>query len=336
MSNKSGQFTPTERAIKHEYDIRTERWSRREIQVVLAMAPFQEGTNRTAFYMKDLSFPLNQQDFVAKLAKNPMEERQTYFSEVEMQCKCKALAEEYNHLNPPKRIDFVQPCVLELLQRVGPNGKSVLMGVEPYLKGVYRKYSNNYGFVSEDDRNTPHAFSHFTYQQSGGNILVCDIQGVEGENTAALDIYTDPQIHSNLGANVYKYGNGDMGIDGIRHFFATHRCNHICRMMGLTPNPVISAPLCSRPDFNLKIGLGRGTSECSRASSIGGLSGCSSACSEFMPIRPAVYPRSVGFQPAPYPQLNLQPLPAFPSTPMGISFPGFLGQMNYPSLLIHV
>jgi len=65
-----------------------------------------------------------------------MEERQTYFSEVEMQCKCKFLAAGFNRLNPPKKIDFVQPCVLELLLMMGPNGKPVLMGVAPFLRGV--------------------------------------------------------------------------------------------------------------------------------------------------------------------------------------------------------
>ena len=38
------------------------------------------------------------------------------------------------------------------------------------------KYSNNWGFVSSDDRNTPHAFSHFTHYVSGGKYIVVDVQ----------------------------------------------------------------------------------------------------------------------------------------------------------------
>jgi elongation factor 2 kinase len=41
----------------------------------------------------------------------------------------------------------------------------------------------------QDDRNTPQAFSHFTYESSDHMVLVCDIQGVG-------DVYTDPQMHT--------------------------------------------------------------------------------------------------------------------------------------------
>ena len=47
---------------------------------------------------------------------------------------------------------------------------------EPYVDGKYVKYSNNFGYVSPDDRNTPHSFSHFTHYISGGRYLVVDVQ----------------------------------------------------------------------------------------------------------------------------------------------------------------
>jgi hypothetical protein len=50
--------------------------------------------------------------------------------------------------------------------------------VERFISGAYRKHNNNFGFVSEDERNTPQAFSHFTYEASNRKLLVCDIQGV--------------------------------------------------------------------------------------------------------------------------------------------------------------
>ena len=55
--------------------------------------------------------------------------------------------------------------------------------VERYIEGKYIKYNNNKGWVSQDERNTPHAFAHYTFQASRGKLLVCDIQGVN-------DIYT--------------------------------------------------------------------------------------------------------------------------------------------------
>ena len=57
------------------------------------------------------------------------------------------------------------------------------VGVERYIPGEYRKHNNNYGFVSDEERNTPQAFSHFTYEASNHSLIVCDIQGVS-------DLYT--------------------------------------------------------------------------------------------------------------------------------------------------
>lgn len=79
--------------------------------------------------------------------------------------------------------------------------------------------------MSEEERNTPQAFSHYTYEASGRQILICDIQGVG-------DRYTDPQIHSHDGVG---FGKGNMGERGVDRFLASHRCNAICRYLKL-PN----------------------------------------------------------------------------------------------------
>lgn len=184
---------------------------------------------RYVYHLTDYSLPHGHQQCVAKLSKDPSEQKKTYFSEVEMQYKCKELAHKFNTFNLPKRIDFVDSWVVEFPHRPAPHGAGPLtVLVEPVLRGPYIKYSNNYGFVSPENRDTPQAFSHWTWAHSGGKILVCDIQGVG-------DLYTDPQIHSNAGPQNYLYGRGDMGIDGINQFFSTHRCNGLCRSLGLPP-----------------------------------------------------------------------------------------------------
>jgi len=81
--------------------------------------------------------------------------------------------------NPPKTIEFVHVYIVELVDRP----QKPLCAVEPYISGSYRKHNNNFGFVNEDERNTPQAFSHFTYEASNHTVLICDIQGVE-------DMYT--------------------------------------------------------------------------------------------------------------------------------------------------
>ena len=90
------------------------------------------------------------------------------------------------------------------------------------IDGEYKKFNNNWSWT-DDERNTPQAFSHFTYERSNYKILVCDIQGVG-------DTWTDPQIHSSNGEG---YGKGNMGQAGIDKFFGSHRCNGICAYLKL-------------------------------------------------------------------------------------------------------
>jgi hypothetical protein len=84
--------------------------------------------------------------------------------------------------------------------------------------------------VSEDERNTPQALSHFTYHGSNHTVLVCDIQGVG-------DMYTDPQMHTVINEG---FGKGNLGERGFEKFLQTHRCNAICRYLRL---PAINAKL---------------------------------------------------------------------------------------------
>jgi len=215
-----------EPAVKHIYDWRTGTWQKQNITVAIDMKPFQAGTLRVIFHMMDYSLPEGQQEVVAKLSKDPNENPRSYFQDVEMQGKAKYFAEKFNARRPPKKIDFVVPYIVEFKKRPSRNGMGKLvMGVEPYISGHYKKHSNNFGFVDSEDRNTPAAFSHFTYQESGGKLMVVDIQGV-------ADIYTDPQIHTASGP--HKYGKADMGPQGIQKFFSTHLCNAICQYLKLS------------------------------------------------------------------------------------------------------
>jgi elongation factor 2 kinase len=85
--------------------------------------------------------------------------------------------------------------------------------LEHLLEGEYIKYNSNSGFVVAGEecpiRNTPQAFSHFTFAHTGGEALVVDIQGVG-------DLYTDTQIHTHDGAG---YGEGNLGVRGMALFF---------------------------------------------------------------------------------------------------------------------
>ena len=56
-----------------------------------------------------------------------------------------------------------------------------MMALEPHLPGEHVKHNDNTGRV-ETTQELPQAFSHFTLEASGGQLCVCDVQGVAGSS----------------------------------------------------------------------------------------------------------------------------------------------------------
>ena len=52
--------------------------------------------------------------------------------------------------------------------------------MEHFIDGGYVKYNSNSGFVSDVNRLTPQAFSHYTFEKSDHQLIVVDIQGRRG------------------------------------------------------------------------------------------------------------------------------------------------------------
>eukprot|EP01116_Phalansterium_solitarium_P025704 TRINITY_DN9962_c0_g1_i1.p1 TRINITY_DN9962_c0_g1~~TRINITY_DN9962_c0_g1_i1.p1 ORF type:complete len:520 (+),score=178.60 TRINITY_DN9962_c0_g1_i1:133-1692(+) len=180
--------------------------------------PFAEGSLRRAYLVTRKDEP--DLLYVAKISKDPQfTNKQAYQSDVEMQYHCQTWADRFNGESPPKKVTYVKAFFIEFLERP----KSNLAMLEVYIPGKYKKYNNNQGVVGHDGRNTPQAFSHFTYERSNHELLIVDVQGVD-------DYYTDPQIHTKTDR---KYGVGNLGPAGMAQFLVTHECNPVCRWLAL-------------------------------------------------------------------------------------------------------
>ena len=157
------QCSSMQEVTKHRYNWDTKTWHSESVLVQIEHQPYAEGQTRVAYRMLDYSLPAGKRACVCKARKRPS--RKQCFVDVEMQELCAALAREYNKAKPPKKVKFVDSCVIVCPGTcadgsVSPRAASdtVLM-VEAFLKGRYLKYNNNMGYVPPRARSTPQVSS---------------------------------------------------------------------------------------------------------------------------------------------------------------------------------
>ena len=161
-------------------------FQQRQVRVHIENELLDEGGMRRAYKMR---IEGENEDMVAKFYISDGSE-EVYLQDAKMQATARVYADMYFlylKCEPPKRVLFLELSAVQLIDRPG----KPWCGCEKFLRGTYKKWNGNIGGVDHPHQNTPQAFSHFTYWASSGNVLVCDIQGVETDEGFIL---TDPQV----------------------------------------------------------------------------------------------------------------------------------------------
>ena len=108
--------------------------------------------------------------------------------------------------------------------------------VEDYIPGDFKKWLNNYGYVSDEVSfalSMP-AFAHWSWWYTNGEKMIADLQGVRGDMKYTL---TDPVLMSGT-VDGRNYGCTDTGVEGIAMFFLNHKCNSFCDNL---PRPTLAS-----------------------------------------------------------------------------------------------
>ncbi len=147
-------------------------------------------------------------------------------SEVRVLKKSKELARRFNKDTGTTRpVQYVWSDVWEVTRSARGTPKlGEWCMVEDYIEGDWQKWNSNAGYVNDAPTVSLHAFSHWTYAHSGGQLLICDLQGVRYDDKYVL---TDPVINS----VDEEYGETDIGVAGMALFFSTHKCTSFCNTL---------------------------------------------------------------------------------------------------------
>ena len=192
--------------------------------------PFAQGRFRFA-YMGECTEPLwkkGKKVVVKKLKESYTWNPSDWDTTVKIQKKAAELAQGFNafaRTNRPIRFTEIGVFQVSSFQGADPNATHVQLGesviVEDYIEGDFKKWCNNYGFISTESESLP-AFMHWSWVHTRGELMVADLQGVWKQDGFVL---TDPVIMSLNNS----YGPTDTGAEGMVMFFYNHQCNSFCQ-----------------------------------------------------------------------------------------------------------
>jgi len=186
--------------------------------------PFDKGAFRFAFYGQEGSRRMVMKQLI--YSRTPELDFDDHKENVRLHLISNYFCEQFNKAKPSSA-PAVSYCTASIYE-FEFEGQPVVMFGEDLLPAKFEKYNNNVEYVNTDHQ-LPQTYSHFTYQFSGSNILVCDVQGCFH---GGKYLFTDPACHR-IGTEGKEFGDANHGKKGVDNFFRAHTCNEHCRAMGL-------------------------------------------------------------------------------------------------------
>jgi len=220
--------------IQRRKKLRVVEFSGGEIKI--APDPFSSSGNcRWPFYAVLPQTDRNRAQFVVKRFKTGSHEKERYDIQTISSGICAKLSRKFHfHARAFPSYSSLSFVKVSTAKVTNPrNNSTAYYNLEKLLQGEFFKFNNNAGYVNIEKCNaTMQAFSHWTYHFSKGVLMVTDLQGIYDSRNGKFWL-SDPAIHCEC--DLLNYGQTNLGYEGFKLFFETHRCNDICRGLQLTP-----------------------------------------------------------------------------------------------------
>ena len=202
---------------------------------------FAEGRFRKA-YMGTYTSPwekAGQKCVVKELKESYTWKASDWDTTIEIHKESQALAENFNQYSKsdhPISFTEISVYIVTSSQSNSTPKLNEYVIVEDYIPGVFKKWCNNYGYISDEvsSASTMPAFAHWSWWYTNGEKMIADLQGVRSDNAYTL---TDPVLMSGS-VNGRRYGCTDTGVEGIAMFFLNHKCNSFCSNL---PRPTLAS-----------------------------------------------------------------------------------------------
>ncbi|CAI2170685.1 15953_t:CDS:1 [Funneliformis geosporum] len=203
----------------------------------LAPQPFSVGAERYAYFALDVKREPAEKVVIKEYLEigRKANSVERYLEAVEVSTIAHFLSKQFNieakRVGINKKVKFLQAKLL----RGASGSKNQFYTIEPNLRNAkYKRFNVNSGIITEF-HSTLEAFAHFTYDYTGGYLLVYDLQGAEFSDQFLL---TDPALQC---TDSLRFGRTNLGRRGIEEcFLANHKCSSVCKKLGLdvTKSPI--------------------------------------------------------------------------------------------------